>query len=468
MSSSVPRYSNTTTALTTASSATSPAAANNALKRHNSFTLTSTATNHGQHHHHDYRDQDNDDNDDDDGECNDLIPPRPPDVQEGMHSNELPKRLTSYELMPPVIKPSSSMPNDLPNTKYLHKANSSAGAGEHTSDDGGDSQYHGSQSNILMPRPPYRSHSRSTSKSYNVSNSNLTTTTTLASSTLSNLSTNSGIMSRSTGRNMISSGGGGGGGGGYVLNSYSSNSNNGGGPLGSRYAHARTQQNIEPRTTPYYYHELMQKSAVFDSDLNLLTEINQADNGNINSANGDEIGSSSPPAAAGHNVGSQQQQQPPLYHQHHLSSLNGSLDNVLEATRKDLNDLILGNSLLYNQSHSSNDLLNNNANGNSSSAGTLVDHDHDHDDDDEQQHHSLGYSINTSTNSHQNPIPAVRNISNSNSSSSAYLKRSSQHHSLHASNSNILNSNNSNSNNHHHHHSSSYHHLNHPNEKYVA
>lgn len=463
MSSSVPRYSNTT-ALTTASSATSPAAAaNKALKRHNSFTLTSTATNHGQHHHHDYRDQDNDDDDDDNDECNDLIPPRPPDVlQEGMHSNELPKRLTSYELMPPAIKPSSSMPNDLPNTKYLHKTNSSAGAGEHTSDDGGDSQYHGSQSNILMPRPPYRSHSRSTSKSYNVSNSNLTTTTTLASSTLSNLSTNSGIMSRSTGRNMISSGGGGGGGG-YGLNSYGSNSNNGGGPLGSRYAHARTQQNIEPRTTPYYYHELMQKSAVFDSDLNLLNEVNQADNANINSANGDEIGSSSP--SAGHNVGSQQQ---PLYHQHHLSSLNGSLDNVLEATRKDLNDLILGNSLLYNQSHSSNDLLNNNTNGNSSSAGTLVDHDHDDDhDDDEQQHHSLGYSINTSTNSHQNPIPAVRNISNSNSSS-AYLKRSSQHHSLHASNSNILNRNNNNSNNNHHHHSSSYHHLNHPNEKYVA
>lgn len=460
----MPRYNNyanaatvNTTITTAASSATSPAAPNNASKtkrRHNSFTLAGQQHDQSRQHHHDLnldRNHDHDSNqpdmtmyqdDDDNNDCNDLIPPRPPDVQT-VHSNELPKRLTSYEMIP-LIKPSSSMPNGLPTTRYSSVRDSNINDQENVlnSDeglllnDGGESQYHGSQPNIMITHP-YRSHSRSTSKSYNVSNSNLTATTTLASSTLSNISSNSGAMG---------SGGGGGArrtpGGGYGLNSYGSNSNgngSGSGPLGSRYN--RTQI-IEPRTTPYYYHELMQKSQVFDSNLNLLND-NQMETTTKQtpSRHAKETGmtATTPTASRRQSMGQ------------YVSSLNGSLDNVLEATRRNLDDLILGNSLLYS-AHSSNDLLNNNMNGgNSSSAATLVD---------DEQHHSLGYLGSNSITPPQNPIPAARNASLSNSSSTAYLKRNSLH-SLHSSNSNILqNSNGNNSNNHHH--------MNHSNEKYVA
>lgn len=404
MSSSVPRYS---TAIYNNN------LHHNALKRRNSFTLMN-----------------NDDNEIDD--CNDLIPPRPPELLVN-NSNELPKRLTSYEMIP-IIKPASSMPNGLPNTQPL--LNDIATSDDGLLTDGTESHYRGSQPNIMMTT--YRSNSRGTNKTDNISN--LTTSTTLASSTLSNLTSKSA---------STSTGGGGGGNSsmgsraGLGLNSYGNN--NGSGPLGSsRYSSRATS--IEPRTTAYYYHELAQKSAVFDSNLNLLN-----DNKNDNTL----------PATIADTINIKQQQhhhQQPLPRQqllsnsggHKLSSFNGSLDNVLETTRKNLDDLILGNSLLYN-SHSSNDLLN----GNSSSAGTLVD-----------ENLNLSYSHNLnqnhSINTNHNPIPAARN--NILSSNSGYLKRSSQnlHHT--SSNSNIiLNSNNGNNNNNHNNHSQSHH-----NEKYVA
>lgn len=442
MSSSVPRYSNASGLSVANNSAASPAGGNRAtVKRHNSFTLATTARqdfSQRQPSHSDYHDDEDVDDVDEDG-CNDLIPPRPPEAVQTMN-NELPKhhhhqqqRITSYEMIPQIIKPSSSMPNGLPNSNYGLKDNLN-GSDEGLLTDVGESQYRGSQTNILMPQRPYRSHSRSTSKSYNVSNSNLTTSTTLASSTLSNLSTNSTNQNRSA----IGAGGG------YGLNSYGSNSNNGGGGGQPALRYTNRTQNLEPRTTPYYYHELMQKSAVFDSDLNLLNPT-EATGNDGSTANGNE---------------------------QNLASLNGSLDNVLKATRKNLDDLILSNSLFYSNSHSSNDLLNNNANGNSSSANTLVDDEHQQ----QQQHHSLGYIPYNANANHSNPIPAARSVLSSNSippltsssTSSIHATKRSSHHSLHASNSNIFNSNKSNSNNNNSNNNNNSHHPNYPNEKYVA
>lgn len=401
MSSSVPRY-------TTANY--NKNLHNYALKRRNSFTLN------------------NDNNDVDD--CNDLIPPRPPEVL--VNSNELPKRLTSYEMVP-IIKPASSMPNGLPNTHPL--SNDMATSDDCLLTDGTDSHYRGSQPNIMMNSG--RNNSRVTNKSDNISN--LTASTTLASSTLSNLTTKSSATGSAGGasRNSSTSGGG------VGLNNYGNS--NGSGPLSSsRYGSRATS--IEPRTTAYYYHELAQKSAVFDSNLNLLND-NKNDT-TITASNNHN------------NMRQQQQQQQHRQHQiqgrqqslsnsgaHKLSSFNGSLDNVLETTRKNLDDLILSNSLLYS-SHSSNDLLNCNNNGNSSSAGTLVD-----------ENLNLSYSHNLNQTHSNNPVPAARNILSSNS---GYLKRSSQnlHHA--SSNSNLYNSNNG-GNNTNNNHSQSHH-----NEKYIA
>ncbi|XP_065361995.1 uncharacterized protein pyd isoform X11 [Calliphora vicina] len=386
----------------------------NALMRRNSFTLMNN--------------DDDDDADNDVDDCNDLIPPRPPELLVN-NSNEMPKRLTSYEMIP-IIKPASSMPNGLPNTQPLSQ--DMATSDEGLLSDGTESHYRGSQPNIMMTS--FRSNSRGTNKTDNISN--LTASTTLASSTLSNLTSKSGATGGGGGGNSVS-----GSAGGLGLSSYGNNS--GSGPLGSSRYSSRAPS-IEPRTTAYYYHELAQKSAVFDSNLNLLND-NKNDN-TLPTTIADTV-----------NVRQQQQQQQQRQHQplprqqlssnsggHKLSSFNGSLDNVLETTRKNLDDLILGNSLLYN-AHSSNDLLNCNTNGNSSSAGTLVD-----------ENLNLSYSHHTN----QNPIPAARNVLSSNSS--GYLKRSSHNLSHHtSSNSNMLNSNNGNNN--HINHSQSHH-----NEKYVA
>lgn len=450
MSSSVPRYS-------AAQYNNNNNFHANALKRRNSFSLTNERDN-----EHDHRDIDIED---DDECCNDLIPPRPPELLvNNRSSNEMPKRLTSYEMIP-IIKPASSMPNGLPQTQPLSNDMASRDD-EGLLSDGTESHYRGSQPNMMMTS--FRSNSRATNRTDNISN--LTASTTLASSTLSNLTAKSSHTGVSGGGAMGGLGGTSNStatGGGLGLSSYGNN--NGSGPLStSRYGSRATS--IEPRTTAYYYHELAQKSAVFDSNLNLLN-----DNKNDNTI----------PTTIAETVNTtrqQQQQQHPLPRQqllsnsnnavansgsHKLSSFNGSLDNVLETTRKNLDDLILSNSLLYN-AHSSNDLLNCNNNGNSSSAGTLVD--------DDDNHNNFIHS------NSNNPIPAARkNILSSNTIN--YLKRSSQnllHHS--SSNSNILNSNNnSNQNINNHNNNGNIHNNNsqnhgqiqnqnnhHQNEKYVA
>ena len=421
MSSSVPRYvaNNNNNHI------------NTALRRHNSFSLTN-----------------NIDNEDD--ECNDLIPPRPPEMVQSMvaqASNEMPKRLTSYEMIP-IIKPASSMPNGLPDTQ-ASVANDMAGTNgdDGLLTEGLGTHYHGSQPNIMMTS--FRSNSRSTNKTDNISN--LTASTTLNSSTLSNLTTKSGGIS-SSGASVTGRGG-------MALNSYGNG--HGSGPLGSsRYSSRATS--IEPRTTAYYYHELAQKSNVFDSNLNLLND-NKTDN--------------TIPTTIAETLNTRQEQHVKGRQQllgnsdgHKLSSFNGSLDNVLETTRKNLDDLILGNSLLYKNAHSSNDLLNCNNNGNSSSAGTLVDENLNLNFSQSQSHHHHLHNhnqnqISNNTSNNNNPIPAARNVLSSNS---GYMKRSSQnlHHS--SSNTNIRNSSSNNGNNNNHSNNNSNPLSHHHNEKYIA
>ncbi|XP_002017386.2 tight junction protein ZO-2 isoform X6 [Drosophila persimilis] len=181
-------------------------------------------------------------------QCQTPPPPRPPAVgfeptrvYQGQHSQSLAEKPLSRKsyTMVPIIKPASSMPSGLaaahPAAPIVNSGSLMQVEGKPLDGDTAGSQYHSSQPNLL-------SNSFATPKhDYHRSSSNM------------NLHLNGSGGSGSTAQSK-----------GFAPSSTPAPAPT---PV-SRYG-LRPGAVIERRTTPYYYHELLQKN-VFDSSLNLL------------------------------------------------------------------------------------------------------------------------------------------------------------------------------------------------------
>lgn len=173
-----------------------------------------------------------------------LTPPRPPPLRNEINYSSIPntpagklKQQYCFYKVVPIMKPSSSMPGGLA-TKYsgMHLSNDA----NNVSLDKVTSQYHCSQPNLLSPSGELNQESTRSHDSKSIEN----------------------ITSAINGLSMI--------------NSCDDNVNN---ARSSGSIHIASSRNIrrmphtvEPRTTAYYYNELIHKPAIFNSKLNLLND----------------------------------------------------------------------------------------------------------------------------------------------------------------------------------------------------
>ncbi|XP_049304732.1 tight junction protein ZO-1 isoform X11 [Bactrocera dorsalis] len=179
-----------------------------------------------------------------------LTPPRPLPLRNEINYNSIPntpvgkiKQQHCFYKVVPIIKPSSSMPGGLA-TKFsgMHFSNDI----NNVSLDKVTSQYHTSQPNLLSPSDELNQESTRSHDSMAIEN------ITSAINGLSMINSCDGNLN-----NARSSG--------SICNASSRN-------IG------RTPHTIEPRTTAYYYNELLHKPAIFDSKLNLLSDTKKEGN----------------------------------------------------------------------------------------------------------------------------------------------------------------------------------------------
>lgn len=302
-------------------------------------------------------------------------PPRPPPVGYA-HSQSLaekPRDRRSYTMVP-IIKPASSMPSGLaptvePAAPMMPLDDSVLAM------DGSNSQYHSSQPNLM-------------SQSYLNSNLNGGSTSAVDQTNHSNA-----MRGFQPGPSVV-----------------------------SRYG-LRSNAQVERRTTPYYYHELLLQKNLFDSSLNLLPQQQQQHQPDLAKSKNS-------------NVQLEQQQQQQQQHQKHLADAsNASKRAPMAKPQQRLISNGQGRSN-YSSSGSLSNLLGNGhglSNGHESSDGTLVDEG------------SFTLAFNNLT----NQIASLNNsssLNNNNCSTSRSINNNSNSHNINANNNNS-HVNNADSNN---------------------